>query len=315
MLSKYLVYNINMGTNNKTRLLKLLEILKKNTDMDHKLSLNEITALLQDSNIEIQNRKTLYDDFNSLSEAGYEIEYDDGYYLSEAPFSLSEVKIIIDSLNSLKNLDDKLLNQLNNKLYSFVSIYEEKLLRKLEYHNKHSDRKFINRLEDTLNAVSENKTLIIKRSNKDEEEICPIFLYRNNDFYYLYYHYLGNEKIYHTRFDNIESMKLTDNKNDINISRNTIIETINASSNAYYSNKAQNISFKIINDTEYLRSRLLDDFPNIIFTKDGFNIKASINNVFFSKLASYSTDIKISDKKVADEYIKYLKQIITRNKG
>ena len=305
-----------MGRNNKNRLLKLIDILKKNTDMEHKLSINEISTLLQQQGVDIQNRKTLYDDFNSLSEAGYEIEYDNGYFLTEAPFSLSEIKILIDSLNSLKNLDDKLLNQLNNKLYSFVSIYEEKLLRKLEYHNKHSDRKFINRLEDTLNSIKDNKTIIIKRNNKDdEEEICPIFLYRNNDFYYLYYHYLGNAKVYHTRFDNILSMKLTDNINDININKNEIIETINASSNSFYSNKATNISFAIVNDSEYLRARLLDDFPNIIFTNKGFSIKASINNAFFSRLASYSTDIKITDKKIADQYIAFLKDIITRNKN
>lgn len=313
-MSIFLDYNIVMSSNNKIRLLKLIEILRKNTDMDHKLSLNEIADLLRNQGIDIQNRKTLYDDFDSLSKSGYEVEYEDGYYLSDAPFSLSEVKILIDSLNSLKNLDDKLLTRLNDKLYSFVSVYEEKLLRKLEYHNKHSDRKFINRLEDTLNSIKENKTLLIKRNNKDEEEICPIFLYRNNDFYYLYYHYLGNRKIYHTRFDNILSMKLSDNDNDISINRNEIIDTINASSNAFYSLKATSVSFVIVNDSEYLRSRLSDDFPNIIYTKDGFSIKASINNAFFSRLVSYSTDIQISDKDVADQYIAFLKSIITRNK-
>lgn len=308
-------YNKGMKSNNKKRILELIEILKKNTDMDHKLSLNEITTLLEDKGIDIQNRKTLYDDFKAISEFGYDVEYENGYYLTEAPFSLSEVKIIIDSLNSLKNLDDSLLNKLTNKLYSFVSDYEEKLLRKLEYHNKHSDKKFINRLEDTLDAIKNNKTIIIKRLNKDEEEICPIFLYRNNDFYYLYYHYLNNEKIYHTRFDNILSMKETNNENDINISKNKIIETINESSNAFYSNKAETIKFKIINDSDYLRLRLSDDFPNIIFTKDGFAIKASVNNAFFSKITSYSDDIKIADKNISDKYIKFLNNIITRNKA
>lgn len=308
-------YNKDMKSNNKKRILSLIEILKKNTDMDHKLSLNKIASLLEEQGIDIQNRKTLYDDFKVISEFGYEVEYEGGYYLTEAPFSLSEIKIIIDSLNSLKNLDDNLLTRLNNKLYSFVSNYEEKLLRKLEYHNKHSDKKFINRLEDTLDAIKNNKTLIIKRANKNEEEICPLFLYRNNDFYYLYYHYLGNEKIYHTRFDNILNMKETHNDNDINISRNRIIETINESSNAFYSNKSETIKFKILNDSEYLRLRLADDFPNIIFTKDGFAIKASINNAFFSKIASYYDDIKISDKKIADSYIDFLNTIIIRNKA
>ena len=304
-----------MKSNNKKRILKLIEILKKNTDMDNKLSLNQIAALLEQDGIEISNRKTLYDDFKVLSDYGYEVEYDNGYYLSEAPFSLSEIKIIIDSLNSLKNLDDSLLTKLNNKLYSFVSENEEKLLRKLEYHNKHSDKKFIHRLEDTLQAINSNKTLIIQRINKDEEEICPIFLYRNNDFYYLYYHYINNDKIYHTRFDNIVSMKITDNINDLNIPRSKIVETINESSNSFYSNKATSLKFKIINDTDYLRSRLSNDFPNIIFTSDGFAIKASVNDAFFAKLTAYGDDIKISDKQIADSYIEYLNKIITRNKA
>ena len=304
-----------MSSNNKKRILQLIEILKKNTDMNHKLSLNEIATLLENEGITIQNRKTLYDDFKVLNDYGYEVEYNNGYYLIESPFSISEIKIIIDSLNSLKNLDESLLNKLNEKLYSFVSDYEEKLLRKLEYHTKHSDKKFIHRLEDTLEAIDKNTTLIIKRKDKNEEEICPIFLYRDNDFYYLYYHYLNNEKIYHMRFDNILNMKLTNNINDINIAKSKIIEHINASSNAFYSNKAESINFKILQDSEYLRSRLSNDFSNIMFTKDGFSIKASVNNAFFSKIVSYSNEIKISDKKIADKFIDYLNKIIIRNKA
>lgn len=303
-----------MKSNNKKRILALINVLKKNTDIDHKLSLNDIASELEKEGIEIQNRKTLYDDFEILSDYGYVVDYNRGYYLTESPFSLSEIKIIIDSLNSLKNLDDTLLKNINTKLYSFISKYEEGLLRKLEYHNKHSDKKFINRLEDTLDAIKNNKVLIIKRINKNEEEICPIFLYRNNDFYYLYYHYLTNEKIYHTRFDNIVSMKLTNKDNDITIPKNKIIETINESSNAFYSNKAENVKLKIVKDSDYLRQRLADDFPNIIFTKNGFAIKASINNAFFSRLTSYGDEIKISDKKIADKYVEFLKSIITRNK-
>ena len=41
-----------------------------------------------------------------------------------------KIKIIIDSLNSLKNLDDRFLKKLKDKLYSFISIYEEKDLKK-----------------------------------------------------------------------------------------------------------------------------------------------------------------------------------------
>lgn len=303
-----------MNSNNKKRLLALIEILKRNSDMNYKLSLANIVSLLEENGITINNRKTLYDDFKILNEYGFVVEYDNGYYLSEAPFTLSEIKILTDSINSLKNIDSKVLKRLNNKLYSFISTYEENLLEKLEYNNTHSDAKFINRLEDTLEAIRLSQTLIIKRKNKDEEEIGPLFLYRNNDYYYLYYHYLNNDKIYHTRFDNIVNTKLTDNHDEISISRTKIINHIMESSNAYNSGNSELVKFKIINDSEYLRNRLSDDFKNIVYTNDGFTIKASINNVFFSKLTSYADDIKISDKTIANSYIKYLQSIINCNK-
>ena len=298
----------------RERLLKLLEILIKYTDMDHKLTINEIVDQLNEQGILVSNRKTLYEDFKLLSKMGYEIEYDNGYYLLEAPFSLSEIKILIDSLNSLKNLDDHFLKELKKKLYNFVSIYEAKQLKRLEYQNKHTDRKFLNRLEDVLTALNNNKALIVKRINKnDEEEIFPIFLYRQNDYYYLYYHYPNSDKIYHARFDNILGSKLSDRDNDISIPINKIIEHIDESSSSFHVGKGKLIKFEIIDDSPYLRQRLENDFPNLIFTKKGFSIKASINDAFFTKLVSYSEQIKISDKNIADQYISFLNKIIIRN--
>lgn len=299
---------------NKARLLFLIEILKRYSDIDHKLSLNDIISYLEENDITVSNRKTLYDDFKILSQYGYDIDYDNGYYLSQSPFTISEIKIIIDSLNSLKSLDDSFLNVLKDKLYSFISIYEQNDLKKLEYHIKHKDKKFINRLEDALQAINSNQTIIIKRINRDAEEITPIFLYRVNDYYYLYYHYLNSEKIYHARFDNIIDIKLTNNIDNVYIPIDKVIEHISQSSSGFYSQKAKTVKFIISEDSDYLRSRLMDDFPNIIFTKDGFVLKVSVNEVFFSKLVQYGKQIKISDKSIADQYSTYLNDIIIHNK-
>lgn len=297
----------------RERLLKLLELLIRYTDMDHKLSISELCDLLSDEGISVSNRKTLYDDFKLLSKMGYEIEYDNGYYLSEAPFSLSEIKIMVDSLNSLRNLDEHFLESLKKKLYGFISLYETRKLKKLEYRNRHRDRKFLNRLEDVLNAINNDTAMIIHRMNKDEEEIVPLFLHRQNDFYYLYYHYPANDRIYHCRFDNILSSTLTNHKNTISVPLEKVLEHIEESTSSFHSGKGRLIRIEIIEDTPYLRQRLEDDFPNLIFTKKGFSIKASVNDAFFAKLVSYKDLIKISDRDVADQYIAFLYSIITRN--
>lgn len=299
---------------NKKRILELIDIMKKKSDMDHPLSLKEIISQLEERQITVNDRKTLYDDFRYLSESGYEIEYiDGGYYLSDAPFSLSEVKIIIDSINSLKNLDDSFLDRLKNKIYSFVSENEESFLKQLEYHSRHSDRKFINRLEDCLQAIRSDAIIMIKRKDHEAEKIHPVFLYRQNDYYYLYYNYSDSDRIYHMRFDNIEKIRSTDEVNQQTIDRRRVISQIDESSNAFYSDKSTLIRFVICNDSEYLRNRLNDDFVNIVYTKNGFTIKASVNDVLFSRLAGYGTAIRISDQQIAGRYKQYLSDIIQNN--
>ena len=298
---------------NKQRVLELIKIMQRKTDIDHSLTIKEIISELQKKDIYTSNRKTLYDDFYYLSQYDYEIENENGnYYLCDAPFSLSEIKIIIDSINSLKNLDDKFLNNLKDKLYNFISEYESTYLKKLEYHNKHSDKNFINRLEDCLQAIKNNYKIIINyRGNK--QEIFPIFIHRQNDYYYLYYHYPDNEKIYHLRFDNINSINLSNEKDNIIISKEKIINHINESTSSFYSQKAKLIKMTICKDSEYLRNRLSDDFNNLVFTKNGFSIKASVNDAFFSKLVSYKDQIKIEDKQIAKQYKEFLKIIIQNN--
>jgi len=303
-----------MNSNNKKRLLYLLETLIKYTDENHHLSLNELISHLEEHDIVISDRKTIYDDLKTLNDFGYEVEYiNKKYYLSEAPFSLSEIKILIDSTNSLKSLDSNFANKLKEKLYSFTSINNEKLLKKLEYTNLHRDSSFINRLEDTLSAIQSNTMIKIQRIGKDKEEISPLFLHRNNDFYYLYYTYKNNSNIYHVRFDNIKNIEFSDSHNDVTIPINKIHTIINESTNSFHSKNSQYIEFEILKDSEYLKERLKDDFNNIIFTKKGFSIKTSISDVFFSKLVSYGTQIKITNQKICSDYVTFLNNIIKTN--
>ncbi len=300
---------------NRQRILELIRILRKKTDPEHKMTVSELMNELDRKEIRVSNRKTFYDDFRSLDEYGLVVENDNGkYYLSEAPFSLAEIKILSDSLNSLKDLDERFAGKLKEKLYSFISDHEVRDLKKLEYTNDHLQTHFIHRLEDTLQAIRYHKRILITRKKRQKEEIAPLFLYRENDHYYLYYHYPGSEKIYHLRFDHIDDIILTENADDLTIPRDRIISLISESTNAFHSSRTQTIRFLITEDSDALRNRLQEDFPNIVFTRNGFSIKASVNEVLFAKLAGYGTNIKISDEDIAHDYIEYLDRIIRNNR-
>lgn len=295
---------------NKKRILSLIQILRRNTNEDKHLSLSEIISKLEQEDIEVGNRKTLYNDFKILNECGYNVEYDNGYYLLDAPFNLSEIKIIQDSIYSLKNLDNKFLNNLSEKLYSFISEDEEKFLEEIKYTSKHKDKKLLQRMEDILLAIKGSKLVTVKKNDGTLVDIYPVFIHRQNDYYYFYYHYENSKKLYHFRFDNISDVSVKDKVDEINITRKEIIDKISESSNSFSKNGSTEVSFKIINNSESLKQRILDDFSNAILTKDGFSIIVDINNVFFSKVLAYGEDIKISDKEIAKKYKEYLNNVL-----
>lgn len=295
-----------MEKSNKKRILYLIEILKKNSNFDKHLSLDEIISLLEHKNIRVDNRKTLYDDFKILNECGINVEYDNGYYLLDCPFNLSEIKIIQDSINSLKNLDTSFKNDINNKLYSFISSDEEKLLEEIKYTNTQKAQKLLPKMEDILEAIKNHKMVSITTKNNQIQDVFPIFIHRANDYYYFYFHYQDNTKIYHYRFDNIKDVLIKDTVDNINIPTKKIISHINESSNSFYTKETTkvNISFN-----PNIIDRLYDDFPGIIINKNKATLFVSINQIFFSKILAYGNEIKISDETIAYQYVEYLKSI------
>lgn len=302
-----------MEKNNKKRILYLIEILKKNSNFDKHLSLDEIISLLEYKNIRVDNRKTLYDDFKILNECGVNVEYDNGYYLLDCPFNLSEIKIIQDSINSLKNLDTSFKNDLNNKLYSFISSDEEKLLEEIKYTNTQKTQKLLPKMEDVLEAIRTHKMISITTKNNQIQDIFPIFIHRANDYYYFYFHYQDNTKIYHYRFDNIKDVLIKDTVDNISIPTKKIIDHINESSNSFYTKETTKVNITIsgssLDSCQKTINRLLDDFPGIIINKDKATLFVSINQIFFSKILAYGNEIKISDETIAYQYVEYLKSI------
>ena len=74
--------------NNKKRILSLIQILKKHSSETKHLKYSEIASLMEEEGIMLNSRQTLYSDIAILNEYGYNIEYEKGYYLLDAPFYL-----------------------------------------------------------------------------------------------------------------------------------------------------------------------------------------------------------------------------------
>lgn len=301
---------------NKKRIIALLFIFYRYSDRDNHLSINEILNILaEEYDIYEANRKTIYDDIKILNSfEGINIILDaNKYHLDEQLFTSGEIKILIDSLSSLKNVDEKCYQKISKKLSSLLSLHEQDKIKGLDVSIKRTNQQhFIDNVNTILQAINQNKSLNAKIRNK-VADINPYFLYRANDYYYLFYTYLDSDRIYKVRFDHMNDIIISDNTFKQAVAKDKILDIINESTKFYHRQNVQKIVLEIIDDSENTYLRLLDDFSNIIINqkKKLAYLKLSINDALFSKLTAYQNKIKILEpSELIGIYQDYLNSII-----
>ncbi len=121
---------------NKLKMLYILQALKERSDEDHRLGAPELSAEIEAHGLTV-DRKTIYDDIETLREAGIDIEYSKekpaGYYLAERNFDLAELKLLVDVVQSAKLITDKKTKQLIDKLSAQASEPQSKQLKNKAY--------------------------------------------------------------------------------------------------------------------------------------------------------------------------------------
>lgn len=115
------------SANQKLKILYLMNIMLKNTDDRHGLTINEIIEKLAEYGISAE-RKSLYDDFEALRVFGIDIEkrHDKtvSYFVACRDFELPELKLLVDAVQSSKFITRKKSTELIRKIECFASKYE-----------------------------------------------------------------------------------------------------------------------------------------------------------------------------------------------
>ncbi|MGN0626218.1 MAG: helix-turn-helix transcriptional regulator [Oscillospiraceae bacterium] len=121
------------STNQKRKILYLMQILLEQTDEDHFLSLSQLTALLAQQGIEAE-RKSLYDDLEQLRQFGVDVEFvkgkEGGYHVPNRTFQLAELKLLVDSVQASKFITSKKSMELIKKLESLTSVHQARQLQR-----------------------------------------------------------------------------------------------------------------------------------------------------------------------------------------
>jgi len=196
----------NLAEQNDTRLriLYLYQLLLSQTDEDHPLTTNQITAKMEELHAIHMHRTTVSSDIALLKAAGFEIMAERkrawNYYLSDRTFSLPELKLLIDAVQSSKFITEKKSQVLIEKLISLTSETNAGKLKRTVHitgRAKSENEKgyyIVDAINDAMNAgvkisfyyfdYDGKKKQVLKNDGKPYT-VSPYDLIWDGDFYYL----------------------------------------------------------------------------------------------------------------------------------
>ena len=202
------VANIIMPTLEKTdtrlRVLYLLKILQKYTDVEHTLTTNEIRSIMEKEYGITMHRTTVAGDIEALRQAGFDIighRYrQNRYYYDGQTFEMAELKILIDAVESSRFITERKSQRLVRKLMSLTNEANAVKLKRNVYTSgrvRSSNEKGYYIVDAINTAINEGKKISffytdydgkknqILRNDGNAYIVSPFLLVWNGDFYYL----------------------------------------------------------------------------------------------------------------------------------
>lgn len=212
----------------KLRILKLLELLEQQTDESHQMTTAEIMEHLQRQGIDA-DRKTVYDDLQALEDSGYDLIKNKGkkggVRLMSRDFALSEVKMLVDAVQSSRFITEKKSIELTKKLGKLVSGHQEKALSRHFYNGNRikSDNRAILYAVDAINeAINAGTELSFRywnwsydkqkifRHDGQRYTVSPWELTIDDNNYYLIAYDEKSKSLRHYRVDKMADVTPTD---------------------------------------------------------------------------------------------------------
>ncbi len=203
----------------KIKLLKLLDILRLDSDEEHPMTTAQLCDRLDRMGI-ICDRRTLSRDIALLNDHGYEIMdtmvgHEKGYFVEDRGFSIPELKILIDAVQASSFITEKKTAELVDKLASLGGNHRAEILKSnmvcFNTHKHRNEQIFYNvdALEKAIDAQKKvlfryfdlgEKGQKVYRRDGHRYVVEPVALVFNEDNYYLL--------SYNARFDKISTYRV-----------------------------------------------------------------------------------------------------------
>lgn len=215
--------------NQKLKLLKILEMLRQETEEQHPLATSEICDRLMQMDISC-DRRTLSKDITLLNKQGYEVMslmrgHEKVYYISDRSFSVPELKIMIDAVQAASFITEDKTAALIDKIAELGGSHRAEILKDNVVHfntRKHHNESIyynVGFLEDALQNkrrasfryfdLDENGEKVY-RKGKDRYVVEPVALVFNEDNYYLMCYSSKYHNIVNYRVDRMDQVVIED---------------------------------------------------------------------------------------------------------
>ena len=213
----------------KIKLLKLLELLRQDTDEQHPMTTNQICARLGEMGI-LCDRRTLSKDIALLNEQGYEvmdipIGHEKGYFVEDRSFSIPELKVLMDAVQASSFITQKKTDELLEKIAALGGSHRAEILKGNIVNfktTKHSNEQIFYNVDALEQAINAQKKVLFRyfdlnelgkkvyRRDGHRYVVEPIALVFNEDNYYMLCYSSRHQKTSTYRLDRMEAVQMLD---------------------------------------------------------------------------------------------------------
>lgn len=322
----------------KLKLIYLQEILRRETDEEHPLTLKQIQDLLEQKGVSAE-RKSLYDDIEQLRLLGEDIvsvrDTTVRYYVGERTLDMAQLRLLVDAVQSSKFITRKKSAELIRRLESLTSRHlAGQLQRQVLVSNriKTMNESIYYNVDAIHSAMMDNRQIQFQYfdwgSDKQQHlrhdgamyTVSPWALTWDYENYYLVAYEAKRGTLRHYRVDRMLRIRSTDNPREGEEAFERLdMAQYTQSVFGMFGGQTQPITLQCVNR---MAGVIIDRFGQdvTLFPAEGdtFTVRVSVvvSPLFFSWLSGFGTDIRmIAPADVVAEYRAYLTNILEGYNG
>lgn len=322
------------ANSNKIKLLKLMEMLRQETDEAHPLRRTEICERLAKDGIGCDIR-TLSKDIAVLNDYGFEVmirkeDHENFYYVEDRSFSVPELKILIDAVQAASFITEKKTADLIEKIAELGGSNRAAILKDNIVHfntRKHGNEAIYYNVDTIETAIQQDKKIIFRYFDIDENGarvyrrdghhyvVEPVALVFNDDNYYLMSYSSKHENTANYRLDRMDSVERVDE--DITDKAKELRESIAGYTESVFKMYGGELQDVTLQFDQKLIGAVYDKFGEgtrmlrINDTTCVAAVKAQISPTFWGWLFQFGGQMTInSPEQLKEEYLKQAQQLL-----